>query len=155
MTRWIHYVTCNRLYWKAIVGHSLPSPTFWFLLFCFNDWSNVWRLALAKKIEKLSWKFVGNLLFGIATKNFFAIWGEFGEFVHRKKFVNFAWTFLSIFKKSLTWFTKLLSNPIISLRRNHNRLSLNWNATLDSISSNNIKSRYLYSIWKIENNIPV
>ena len=47
----------------------------------------------------LSWKFVGNLLLGLATDNFSAVLAYL--YLHRKKFINLAKAFLSILKKSL------------------------------------------------------
>ena len=44
-----------------------------FLPSCFNDWSKVWRLALATRLKISSWKFVGPLLC-IAKNNFNFVW---------------------------------------------------------------------------------
>ena len=42
-------------------------------LFCFNDWSKVWRLTLASKWTILSRKFIGSLLLGKLTNKFNAV----------------------------------------------------------------------------------
>ena len=46
-------------------------------LFCFNDWSKVWRLALTSKMKILSWKFVESLLLDIPTNHISAILSYF------------------------------------------------------------------------------